>query len=398
MQGEMRHCVLYVTPWADLYGSSQYLYEMVTRLDRDHYAPLVVLGHQGPLSEKLREANVPSYPKALSVLNRKHRISEVVPFFRDFLPGTLFILQLIRRYRVALVHTNTCHILSGAFAAALAGIPHLWHIHERDVSPAILRAVLSRLVLRLSQKVIAVSEDNKKQFFGPMQASQKLEVISGGVDPSRFKENINGRSIREEFKIGEDDLLIGMVARITPWKGQEQLIESAKDVVSLFPKSRFLLVGDPDVPAHRAYKRKLIHLADRLGIGEKVIFAGFREDIPEILAAFDILVHPVVEPEPFGLVLVEAMAMSKPVIASAVGGPLEIVEDQETGILVPPCAPRELSKAICRLLRDKSLREEMGRKGRQRAITFFTWDKTIARIETTYRKVLSAPGKTIWGR
>ena len=391
MQGEMRHRVLYVTPWADLYGSSRYLYEMVTRLDRDHYAPLVVLGDQGPLVEKLGETHVRTYRKALSVINRKHRMSEVVSFFRHFLPGTLFILELIRRYRVELVHTNTCHILSGALAAALAGIPHVWHIHERDISPAILRASLSRLVLRLSRKVIMVSAENKRQFFGCLQKSEKIDVISGGIDPLRFEKNINGRGVRDEFKIGEDDLLVGMVARITPWKGQEQLIRSAKDVVSAFPQSRFLLVGDPDVPVHHPYKRRMIHLAKSLGIKENIIFAGFREDIPEILAAIDVLVHPVVEPEPFGLVLVEAMAMSKPVIASAVGGPLQIVLNQETGILVPPRSPRDLTKAICRILGDKRLREEMGRKGRKRALELFTWDKTVNCIEATYRSILGCP-------
>lgn len=381
--------ILYIHPWSDLYGSSRYLYELVSRLQKGFYSPIVVLPNKGPLLDNLEKSGIKTKLINISILNRKHTISEVISFFIHFIPGILSVARSIKKHNIVMVHSNTCHVFAGAIGAKIMGIPHIWHIHERDISPHSLRKMLVRIVLFLSEKVITVSEENRKRFFGSRHSSAKIAVISGGVDLSKLNESVSGQRIKDEFNIGDDTKLVGMVGRITPWKGQIYFLEATSKVIKSHPNTKFLVVGDTDLQFREHYKRDLLVSARKLGISQRTIFTGFREDIPELLAALDILVLPSIEPEPFGLVLAEAMAMSKPVIATLIGGPLEIIEDGKTGILVPPRDSSKLAEAICELLGNESKRAEMGRNGRKRVESRYTWSNTIQRIEAIYRETLA---------
>jgi glycosyltransferase involved in cell wall biosynthesis len=325
----------------------------------------------------------------MSILNRKHTISEVISFFIHFIFGILSVAKSIKKHNVVLVHSNTCHVLAGAIAAKIMKVTHIWHIHERDISPSFLRKMLARTVLFLSEKVITVSEENRRHFFGARHCSAKIAVISGGVDLSRFNKGVSGQRIKDEFNLDGNTKLIGMVGRITPWKGQIYFLEAASKVIKPYPNTKFLVVGDTDLQSREQYKRDLIVFAKNLDLSQHIIFTGFRTDIPELLAALDILVLPSAEPEPFGLVLIEAMALSKPVIATSIGGPLEIIDDRKTGILVPPRDSNALAEVICELLSNELKRAEMGRNGRKRVESRFTWSKTVQSIEAIYQEVLA---------
>ena len=178
-----------------------------------------------------------------------------------------------------------------------------------------------------------------------------------------------------------------MVARIHWWKGQDLFLRAAARIAREVPHARFVLVGDV-VPGEEWRREALKREIARMGIGDRVVWAGYREDIPQVMAALDVLVLPSTEPEPFGRVIVEAMATERPVIASAHGGPVESVVHGETGLLFPPQDEEALAAAMKQLARDPDLRVRMGKAGRARVLEKYTVDRHVAAFQSLYEEIL----------
>jgi glycosyltransferase involved in cell wall biosynthesis len=176
--------------------------------------------------------------------------------------------------------------------------------------------------------------------------------------------------------------------RLQRWKGAHVFLEAAARVRRDVPAARFLVVGGALFGLEAAYEGELHALARGLGLGEDVRFTGQQADPGPFLAAADVIVHSSVCPEAFGLVVLEGMAHGKPVVASAAGGPEEIVEPGVTGRLVPPNDADALAQALITLMRDDSLRAEMGRAARERAERCFSVGAMMRRIETLYGELL----------
>ncbi len=158
----------------------------------------------------------------------------------------------------------------------------------------------------------------------------------------------------------------------------------------MLPEARFLIVGDViyQTEGHETYKKDLKVLCSDLGLQEKVIFTGFRDDIPDIIAALDVVLHTSSQPEPFGRVLIEAMAMGKPVVATNLGGVPEVVKDGETGLLVPPKEPDALAEASIKLLKDKQFASWLGANGLKHVRANFDAHSHVERIEALYERLL----------
>jgi len=182
-------------------------------------------------------------------------------------------------------------------------------------------------------------------------------------------------------------LTVGLIGRLSPWKGQHVFLAAAAEVLKEFPNSRYRLIGAA-LFGEEAYGQTLVAQAAKLGIAQSVDFCGFRADIPEQLAALDLLVHASVTGEPFGQVVIEGMAAGKPVVATNGGGIPEIVVDGETGILVPMGDSAALALAIRLLLADEPLRLEMGRRGRERVMRHFTIEQTARGVQDVYDQML----------
>ncbi len=170
-----------------------------------------------------------------------------------------------------------------------------------------------------------------------------------------------------------------MAGRMRPWKGQERFLHMARQVLRSLPGTHFLLVGGDPFQVDASYEKDLRGLTEGLGISDSVTFTGHLEEIRPALASMDVFVHPG-DPEPFGLVNIEAMASGKPVVAFGHGALPEIVIHGETGILVTPGDHTELAQAVIHLLHDPKLRSEMGQSSRQRVWSHFTIQETAAKI------------------
>ena len=211
-----------------------------------------------------------------------------------------------------------------------------------------------------------------------------------GPDPSKFHPGVDGISVRKEFGLDQDTFLVTLVAKLADRKGHETLIRAIPQVLAAFPDTYFMIVGGGlDGDHHREYARGLKSLPRELGVGEKVIFTGFRSDIPQIMAASDIITHCSTYPDPFPGVVLQGMALGKPVIASNLGGPREQIKDQVSGLLVEPGNPTALAEAICSLLEDEEKRASLGKAAASRAKSTFTSDLYFQKLSNLYERLIS---------
>lgn len=273
----------------------------------------------------------------------------------------------IRRDRIDIVHTHfspTCHF--GNLAAWLVGTSgRFWSIHAMSgLDQACLSSqghiAAQRLSARLVMSVFFDSAAIREDFVGLGLPRGKLVVLPLGVDLGRFSPNgdssVRGR-MRASLQISENAPLVGTVSRAEPVKGLRYLVEAAARVLAVRPDVRWLIVGGG------SQMLQLQGLAKSLGIVDRIIFEGIREDIPDLLQAMDIFVLPSLS-EGFPLAAMEAMASGRPVVCSQVGGLAELVSHEETGLLVPPADPACLAEAVLRLLADPAFGRRLADRAR----------------------------------
>ncbi len=381
--------ILYVHSSDELYGSDIVLYELVRRLDRERFQPLVVvptdLPYRGDLRNALAQANVPARRVNMAVLRRRYLQPRLFPSFLWRLAyGTWALTRLIRQERIDLVHSNTAAVWCGALAARLTRRPHVWHIHEIIRRPTWLRRGIARAAVALSDRVVAISGAVRDHLLADAPDRDGwIVVIPDAVDTERFRPDVDGSALRRAWGCDPNTVLIGQVGRIHTWKGQEVFARAAALLRDRYPQARFVVVGDI-VPGQPEPLDRLKARIAEAHLNERFTLAGYRRDAPQVMAALDVLVQPSAEPEPFGMVVIEAMASGKPVVATAHGGPLEIVVDGETGFLVPPGDPAALAEALARLIENPSLRRRMGAAGRERAVTRYGFPAHVAAFAALY--------------
>lgn len=378
--------ILYVNSSGDFHGAERCLLNLTTRLERSEFRPLIVLPFRGQLFDELQRRSVDARILPLGVFRVRGELYPPRLFLRlaELLPAVTRLVEMIRHEDIALVHSNTSGVMAGAIAARISRIPHVWHVREIVTRPRIFWWFMRRLIPRLSHRVICISRA-VRQHLGSLHPADegKIRVIFDGVDVNvpRSGESLTGAE--------GSGLTVGMIARVNPYKGHEMFIRAAHSVSQAVPSARFVVVGG-HLPEYETLWRRLLQLRRDLGLDSALSFTGHQppERIPEILASFDVFVLPTTDREGLGQVVLEAMAMARPVVATDVGGPCEVVVDGVTGYLVPPSDADRMAAAILRLLRDADLRSRMGRAGRARVEQFFSLDQHVSCIKAVYREVL----------
>lgn len=311
------------------------------------------------------------------------------------LRATLELYRFIREERFAIVHTQTTKAgFVGRLAAYLARAPVVIHTaHAFPFHPYLpamrrkLYAWMERVAAKWADLVMVDTDAVRLDgLYHRVAPPEKILTVPMGINLQRFsRQRTNPAAVREEWGIPFDAPVVGSVARLVPDKGLECFLDAAARVAALNERVRFLIVGGG--PLRPALEQQ----AQRLGIAERVIFAGVRSDIPAQMAAMDLFVLPTLR-EGFGVVLAESMAMEVPVVASDIPAVLEVVADGETGILLPPGDPERFAVAILDLLGDETRRRAMGAAGRRRVELLFDERQIFARIEATYTRLLRLKG------
>lgn len=378
--------VLLVNNSADIYGASRSLLRLAYRLRELGHEPLVLLPELGPLDERLRDSGVRTviFP-SLRVITRPVLSSwRILPWLAGFLTSAIALARLVKRENIDVVHTNTGVIVSSALAARLARRPHVWHIRDWFQEFGPLWKPYSRYILANADRVLCVS----RAIAGQFPASPKIEVLNNGFDLSEFPETTEEEraGARTAWNLKPDELVVGTVGRIKfKRKGQEFLLHAAKLLRDRGINVTCLIAGGP-APGSEDHFGRMKQLSQELGV--QAIFTGELPDARPVYAAMDIFVLPSAQPEPFGGVVMEAMALGLPVIGTGIGGTPEQVAEGETGFLVPPAAPEEMAAAIGKLAAEPDRRRRMGASGRRRVAEKFNIDDMTSRIVTAYNDVL----------
>jgi glycosyltransferase involved in cell wall biosynthesis len=286
------------------------------------------------------------------------------------------------RFDVVLSDLPKAHLYS-ALPARRAGIPALWCQAGIPRPPHWIDRLASRMP---ADGVIAVSRDGAAAQ-RRLRARCPVHVIHPGLDLERFAVGADPE-LRARHGIAPDAPLISLVGRLQPWKGQREFLNAATLVASGHPSARFAVIGGAILGWEGDYPRELERLTESLGLRDKVIFTGHTDEVPRWMAASDIVVNASY-PEPFGLVVVEAMAVGCAVIAVASGGPRDIIEDGRSGLLCRDRAPATLAGAISRLVAEPSLRSAIGAGARRRVETRFSRERMAGEFAAVLRETVA---------
>ena len=296
------------------------------------------------------------------------------------------LAALILRRRIQIVHSHRAHAHAvGLLASAMTGRPFI--VGRHTALPP--KDNLGSRVKYLSRKVtryVAISRAVADVLIGYGVPEEKVAVIFTGVDTERFGPHVDGAGVRQEFGVSPDAPLIGKISNLYGTsKGHDVFLEAARAVAEAVPDALFLLAGNATDSG------KLEKMAGDLGIGNRVILAGHRDDVPEIMAALDVLVNCPRSREGLSLVLLEGMAAGRAVVGTRVGGIPEIVRDGETGLLVAPGDPGALASALLRLLHDPQLASGLAAGGARYVRENLTIDQMVERTERLYTELLTDP-------
>jgi glycosyltransferase involved in cell wall biosynthesis len=376
---DREHRALFVHSANELYGADRILLSLLERRPPG-WVPHVILPcdvpYRGLLAERLSVAGIPHEEMKLAVLRRRYFSAPgSLKYSAFFAYSVAAILRRIRKYRFGIVHSNTIAVIPGAVAARLARLPHVWHCHEIVVSPAIVRRTTARLAVSLSDVVVAVSDAVRQHLLQDRPGASNIRVLRNGIDLDEFDRPDERERVRAEFGFAPGEVVAGTLGRISRLKGQTYLLEAVALLKDL-PALKFLIAGDPFVGQEEVYK-EVVDRIEKDELRERVVLSPFRSEPASLYASLDIYVLPSILPESFGLVVLEAMAARKPVVATELGGSREMVVDGETGYLVPADDAAVLADRLRRLAASPEVRREMGAAGRRRAERLFTRERMV---------------------
>jgi glycosyltransferase involved in cell wall biosynthesis len=382
--------ILFVHSPADLYGASRALLRLCRDMRRSGCEVAVVLPAEGALSQRLAEVGVENFlVPGIAKLERQNfaTAAGALRFCRDVLSDIRAQRRIIARWRPDVIHTNISVIPSTAVAAKLSGRPHLWHLRETYSEFPGIWAIYKHIMGAFSTRIVCCSQVTADQLSGS-SGGRRSRIVYEGLASSEFR-TFSAAEVaawRQRFA-PEGGPVVGVVGRIRMVrKGQEVFVAAAQKLAGAFPAARFVCIGDA-YPGNESHVDELRRRAESAGIGHRFEITGNIEDVAAATAALDIAVMPSVVPEPFGNVVMEAMCLGKPVVASANGGGREQIEDGVTGLLVPPGDADALAGALGMLLADPERARAMGEAGRRRFEALFTSEKGHAAIRRLYAEL-----------
>jgi glycosyltransferase involved in cell wall biosynthesis len=382
--------VLYVegNPDGTVGGSYFSLLFLVRGLDRTRYQPTVVFAAPNPLQPRFHEAGIetrivpPGRPLVLPGGPLGRLLAKGPNFVRGFVTEPRTLARLLRDERIDLLHLNNSITRNHGWmtAARLAGVPCL--THERGINPTFSRR--SRVLARRLGAVVCISDAVRANFVRAGLGDLPLVTIPNGLDPADMVAKRSRADVLAELGVPAERTVAGIVGNIRRWKGQEVVVRALGRLREEAPELVLLLIGDT-ARDDAAYRRSLDALIRDLKLEQRVVITGYRPDVAECVNALDVMIHASTDPEPFGRVLLEGMALRKPLVASRGGAVPEIVVDGETGLLFEPGQPEDLARALSALVRDPARRAAMGEAGYRRLVGEFGLARNVERTQDLYR-------------
>jgi glycosyltransferase involved in cell wall biosynthesis len=366
--------ILYVNHVARISGGERGLVNTVRRLDKTEFEVVVALPATGSLSEELTAAGAKVVCVDICRLTKTWNPILLLKYYFSWLRGVRQLTRLIQDMSIDMVYanSNTAQICAGP-AAGRAGIPCIWH--SRDL---VSLGPLFRWVSKRATLVVAISKAVEKHLRDNGVDPLKTRMIHNAVDTDVFKSQSRRDEMLERMGVTAENQLVATVGQLVPWKKHDMFLRCAALILQKRPNTMFAIIGDDMFKDNGSYAAGLKKAAER-SLPGRIIFPGYCVDMPAMLEGVDVLLHPASR-EPFGRVIIEAMAMGKPVVAVDSCGPAEIINSEEDGILVPEGDVEAMAAAAVKLLSDDAFARKIGEAARKKVETQFSVKDTPSAI------------------
>lgn len=386
MRDELSKRILYLENGVGFGGAVISLRTYLDHADLDRFPAVLV--------HSLDDAKFGSFARGVKTIYLPEAVGwlgPVDPFVRkanlDVMQYALAVARVARAERVSCIYLNNDLVtnLAGMIAGRMLRLPVIQH--ERDIP-----APISRLATALSSyaaRVFAISGPVRQALLERIHyPRERIRMVPEGLDLSLYQLEPEStlRRVRSEFGVREGERMVVIVGMVMDWKGQHVLIDAAPGILEHHAATKFIVVGESPTGAE-SYAAGLRDQVARLGLSGRVVFSGYRGDIPAVMQAADVVVHASTSPEPFGRVLIEGMAMRKPVIATSIGAPLEIIREGETGYLVPPQNAKALATAVVRILDDPLEARRIGDNARREVVRNYSIQRHTMLIESVFEEI-----------
>lgn len=363
--------ILHLIETSEPGGAETMLAYTAANLDRDRYESLVGLLERDWLDKKLSEDGTPYV-----VFQNKYAYD---PFL------VLRLVKLIWSKKISLIHAHEFAMnVYGAIAGVITGTPMIGTVHGKQYYPGnSRRTFFYRMAVSLSKYMITVSDDLNRFFVSEVRPlnARKVRTIHNGIDLAKYRIDLPHAELKSDLGISREAVVAITTGSLFEVKGLSYLMQALASLAEKYPDFVLLIVGEGD------QKGPLLKLCSELNIGDKAIFTGFRDDIPQLLSMADFYVCSSLS-EGLSLSIAEAMAVGKSVVATDVGGNSELVHDQLNGYLVPAADPEALSAKMSALIDNKDQRLTMGHESRKIAEANFSLKQMIMKYEAIYRELI----------
>ena len=366
----------------------------LSKLDKRKYLPVIVLPFEGPLKTELENNNIKVVIAPVLKLYRKMFTPiNLIKFFREYKQGIRTLDKLNQEYNFKLVYSHTLAALIGIVFAKKRNIKHLWHVQEIIAKPKVFNIALKKLLsLQCNHKAAYDSIATMNFWIKNNKAlTEKSEAVWNGIEVNNittFSDEELSEVRINYFSSNKDEIIIALVGRINSWKGQ-QLLLNAFNILSKTNQNIKLVYLGSAPPNQEIFEIDLKNKIKELNLEHKVVLIPFQKEIGKFWNSIDIAVVPSTEPEPFGMVVIEAMLAKKPVVASNHGGPTEIVLNNKTGFLFEHNNEKLLAASIQKLIDDPELRNSFGEKGYQRVLDTFSIENHVNHFEKIFHEMLN---------
>ncbi len=355
-------------------GGEKSFSELVKGLDRQVFRPVVIGPQAGLFRETMETTGLKYYPLPLGE-SAKIGIIGLYNIVRA-------IREIVKAEQITLLYACTIKsLLLGRLGTCGKSIPAIWHVRTMKT-----HGMLDWLIPVLAARIITISEAVKGKI--PNFYKKRTTVLPNAINLAEAGQKSIEFDFRKRYNISSDTILFGVIGRIAQEKGQSYFIEAAARIAPEYPKARFILAGEPFLAEDNKYQAHLKDLAQSLGIADKLIWPGYAPNIWPVIGALDIVVVPSLR-EGFGRILVEAMAMGKPIIASRIGGIPEIVQDRQEALLVTAGDSALLAQAMREILADANLRQALAQNGKKTAQSKFGLELYHDKIHKIFQESLS---------
>lgn len=398
--------ILYVENGIGYGGAIICLRHLVRNLDRNRFTPMVVTGRTGPQYQEIADEalwkHIPD--RHIDIVGAHRKLDPVywpekIPGMRflinqslgraddigNFAPFFFHLLWAARRFKADLIHANNEPLCNRA--ALLVGkvlkIPTVCHVRgDQDGSR------LMKWAYGLPDHFTPVSNWVSKSIQNKLDVPpEKITVIYDGLELEKLDTTRDGSIFRSQFNIPQESFTVGLVGLLIPWKGQEIFLDAAAILKEKIPKLKMVIIGgtpDDCVPFEQMLRRRV----EDEKLEETIIFTGHTIDMPAVYNGLDVVVSASTSPEPLGTVVIESMAMRRPLIGPNHGGAAEMMEHEKTGLLFEPGNAEDLARTISQFHDSMELRENLGKAAREKALKMFAVEEHVRHVQNVYAALL----------